>query len=302
MSLTISSSEWADFDWLDLDFEQPQDPAAVTLRHGYIISPIRNLENAVPRKYRQLVPILGYISHDSILVNTIMSIPRFSNPHLLVSATKIITRKDLVLDSDVEESDDALVTSLNEKIRKSIDVENDTTSRKRQKTSESVEKQENEPLLFRLWSTSSQPQHVKLFPEHSTQAFINPPRQHEDSERQSSQRRERAEDIAVDIAWINAESKRPSMPFPSSSKKLIHAKAPSPTHTPCFMIAQVLQPVRKTHPPVPYSALVYHPYAVNAPLPPSQNDRRFIDIELLSGSPVVRTKRTRHRRNRRPLV
>ncbi len=75
MSLIISSSEWADFDWLDLDFEQPQDPAAVTLRHGYIISPIRNLENAVPRKYRQLVPILGYISHDSILVNTIMSIP-----------------------------------------------------------------------------------------------------------------------------------------------------------------------------------------------------------------------------------
>lgn len=75
-----------------------------------------------------------------------MSIPRFSNPHLLVSATKSITRKDLVLDSDVEESDDALVTSLNEKIRKSIDVENDTTSRKRQKTSELVEKQENGPL------------------------------------------------------------------------------------------------------------------------------------------------------------
>lgn len=156
--------------------------------------------------------------------------------------------------------------------------------------------------VFRLWSTSSQPQHVKLYPEHSTQAFINPPRQHEDSEQQSSQRRKRAEDVAVDIAWIYAESKRLSMPFPSSSKKLVHAKAPSLTHAPCFMVAQVLQPVRKTHPPVPCSALVYHPYAVNAPLPPSQSDRRFIDIELLSESPMVRTKRSRHRRNRRPLV
>lgn len=170
MSLIISSSEWADFDWLDLDFEQPQDPAAVTLRHGYIISPIRNLENAVPRKYRQLVPILGYISHDSILVNTIMSIPRFSNPHLLVSATKIITRKDLVLDSDVEESDDALVTSLNEKIRKLIDVENDTTSRKRQKTSESVEKQENEPLRASGLNVSSICSHPFLS---SIQVMVN---------------------------------------------------------------------------------------------------------------------------------
>ncbi|KAK0222058.1 hypothetical protein IW262DRAFT_1493762 [Armillaria fumosa] len=231
-----------------------------------------------------------------------MSIPRFSNPHLLESATRNITRKDLVLDSDVEESDEALVTSLNEKIRKSIDVENDGTSRKRQKTSESVKEQENEQLLFRLWSTSSQPQHVKLNAEQSTQASINTPRQHEDSEQQSHQRRERAEVIAVDIAWINAESKRPSMPFPSSSKKFIHAKAPSLSHAPCLMVARVLQPVRKTHPPVPYSALVYHPYAVNAPLPPGQSDRRFIDIELLSGNPVVRTKRSRHRRNRRPLV
>ncbi|PBK74620.1 hypothetical protein ARMSODRAFT_481292 [Armillaria solidipes] len=230
-----------------------------------------------------------------------MSIPRFSNPHLLVSAMKSITRKDLVVDSDVEECDDALVTSLNEKIRKSIDIGNDATSRKRQKTSESAKEQENEQLLFRLWSTSSQPQHVKLYPGHSTQAFINPPRQHEDSERQSSQRRKRAEDIAVDIAWISVESKRPSMPFPSSSKKLVHAKASSLTHAP-WLVAQALQPVRKTHPPVPYSALVYHPYAVNAPLPPSQSDRTFIDIELLSGSPVVRTKRSRHRRNRRPLV
>lgn len=256
----------------------------------------------MPRRCRQLVPILDYISHDLILVNTIMSIPRFSNPHLLVSATKSITRKDLVHDSDVEESDDALVTSLNEKIRKSIDTGNDAPSRKRQKTSESAKEQENEQLLFRLWSTSSQPQHVKLYPEHSTQAFINPPRQHEDSEQQSSQRRKRAEDVAVDIAWIYAESKRLSMPFPSSSKKLVHAKAPSLTHAPCFIVAQVLQPVRKTHPPVPCSALVYHPYAVNAPLPPSQSDRRFIDIELLSESPMVRTKRSRHRRNRRPLV
>ncbi|KAK0487231.1 hypothetical protein IW261DRAFT_1558322 [Armillaria novae-zelandiae] len=231
-----------------------------------------------------------------------MSIPRFSNPHLLASATRSISRKDLVLDSDVEESDEVLVTSLNEKIRKSIDVENDSGSRKRQKTSESAKEQENEQLLFRLWSTSSQPQHVKLYPKQSIQAFINPPRQHEDSEQQSHQRRERAEDTAVDIAWINAESKRPSMPFPSSSKKLIHAKATSLTHAPCFMIAQVLQPVRKTHPPVPYSELTYHPYAMNAPLSPSQSDRGFIDIELLSGSPVVRIKRSRHRRNRRPLV
>ncbi|KAK0188258.1 hypothetical protein F5146DRAFT_1208409 [Armillaria mellea] len=226
-----------------------------------------------------------------------MSIPRFSNPHLLLSASRSITRKDLVLDSDGEESDDALVTSLNEKIRKSIDVENEATSRKRQKTSEPVKEQENEQLLFRLWSTSSHPQPVKLYPEHSTQVLINPPRQHEDSEPQSRQRRERAEDIAVDIAWIHAESKRLSMPFPSSSKKLIHAKAPSLTHMRCLMIAQVLQPVRKTHPPVPYSAMVYHPYTVNASLPPSPSDRRFVDIELLSGSPVVRTKRSRHRRN-----
>ncbi|KAK0503783.1 hypothetical protein EDD18DRAFT_1130634 [Armillaria luteobubalina] len=231
-----------------------------------------------------------------------MSIPRFSNPHLLVSASRNITRKDLVLDLDVEESDKALVTSLNEKIRKTIDVKNDDTSRKRQKTSESVKEEGNEQLLFRLWSTSSQPQHVKLYPEQSAQTLINSPRQHEDSEQQSRQRRERAQDTAVDIAWIYAESKRLSMPFPSSSKKLLHAKAPSLSHAPCFMIAQVLQPVRKTHPPVPSSALVYHPYTLNAPLPPSQSDRRFINIELLSGSPVIRTKRSRHRRNRRPLV
>lgn len=131
---------------MDLDFEvQPQDPPAVTLRHEYLSDPPYNFENVVPRIYR-LVPYLVYISHKTILTNTIMSIPRFSNPHLLLSASRSITRKDLVLDSDVEESDDALVTSLNEKIRKSIDVEKEDTNRKRQKTSESVKEQENEQL------------------------------------------------------------------------------------------------------------------------------------------------------------
>ncbi|KAK0201597.1 hypothetical protein DFS33DRAFT_1000270 [Desarmillaria ectypa] len=234
-----------------------------------------------------------------------LSIPRFSNPHLLVSATKSITRKDLVLNSDVEageEFDGALVTSLNEKIRKLIDVGNDATSRKKRETSESVKEEGNEQLLFRLWSTSNQPQHVKVYPEYSTQVFINPPRQHEDSEWQSIQRRKRAEAIAVDIGWIHAESECPVMPFPSSTKKLIHAKSPSLTHAPCLMVAQVLQPVWKTHPPVPSSALVYHPYAANAPLPPSQSDRRLIDMELLPENPAARTKRTRHSRNRRPLV
>ncbi|KAK0464729.1 uncharacterized protein EV420DRAFT_1476126 [Desarmillaria tabescens] len=234
-----------------------------------------------------------------------LSIPRFSNPHLLVSSTKSIARKDLDLDSDVdssEESDNALVTSLNERIRKMMDIENDATSRKRRKTSNSVEEKGNEPLLFRLWSTSSQPQHVELYPEQSTQTFINPPRQHEDSERQSSQRWKRAEAIAVDVSWIHAESRKPVMPFPSRTKKHIHAKAPSLTYAPCLMVAQVLQPARKTHPPVPSSALIYHPYAANAPLPPSQSDRGFVDIELSPENLVIRTKRTRHSRNRRPIV
>ncbi|KAG7443160.1 uncharacterized protein BT62DRAFT_1078883 [Guyanagaster necrorhizus] len=257
----------------------------------------------------QTLPSLDHSSHDSFLFpKTVMalSIPRFSNPHFLVSELKNITRKDLFSESDLEDFDDThgnLVTSLDEKIRKTLDVE--TTSRKRRKTSNLVKEtgNDNEQLLFRLWSTSTQPQHVKLYPEHGTQTFINPPRQREDSEPQDSQRRKRAEAIAVDIDWLHGESNKPTMPFPSSTTKLIHSKAPSLTHTPCFMVAQVLQPIRKTKPPVPSSALVYHPYAANAPLPPSRRNEsnRYIDIELLGENPAVRTKRTRHSRKHRPV-
>ncbi|KAK0485351.1 hypothetical protein EDD18DRAFT_1111665 [Armillaria luteobubalina] len=188
-----------------------------------------------------------------------MSISRFSNPHLLVSATKNIMHKDLALDLDVEESNEALIMSLNEKILKTIDVENDGTSRRRQKTSESVKEGENEQL------------HVMVDIQPATAHQVIPRAEHPN-------------------IYINAEFKWPSMPFPSSSKKLLHVKALSLTHVPCFMIAQVLQPVWKTHPPVPSSALVYHPYAMNAPLPPTQSNQRFIDIEPLLGSPVMRTK------------
>ncbi|KAF9011503.1 hypothetical protein BDZ89DRAFT_1077769, partial [Hymenopellis radicata] len=62
------------------------------------------------------------------------------------------------------------------------------------------------------------------------------------------------------------------------------------------MVFEQLRPLRKTRPPVSVSQLVYHPYATNGLINPSESPRTKLLIIDLHSPPSPKRPRMRHRR------
>ncbi|KAK7469388.1 hypothetical protein VKT23_003863 [Stygiomarasmius scandens] len=243
-------------------------------------------------------------------------IPRHSNPHLLSQAFSVqkVSRNLLfqescsttshsqsledvqTIETEVNEQERAdLLKRLNKRVLEEFefnlgpsyenerkdtiqdlppdDADQGKRKSKRRKLENSTKK-EDASFPFRLFSRTEKTILLEPGPPKPPPCYREP--SYEDSPSEAQSRRERAQSIAVDYAWILNESKREYKPFPSTTPKLSHGtiKASSystPTEDdgedswpPVTMIIHRLQPPRGTRPPVPRTMLRHHPYALEA--------------------------------------
>ncbi|KAM5544526.1 hypothetical protein V8D89_001424, partial [Ganoderma adspersum] len=190
-------------------------------------------------------------------------IPKHSNPFALLSSTAIVSRAAL-RDSDDEDgptqpdSEHAQMLARLENIlkrtiqdvlpqasqvegprdedaprkkkRRKIDKEQEEAKRK-------LEGEEAAPAVcFRLFSGSDQPKPILLAPKIKPWVAPEGPSR-EDTAEEAERRASRARSIAVDYAWVMAESMKLNVPPPCRSKSVVHLHADiSPVDAPLLLL------------------------------------------------------------------
>ncbi|KAI0078762.1 hypothetical protein K474DRAFT_804409 [Panus rudis PR-1116 ss-1] len=158
-------------------------------------------------------------------------LPRFANPHFLANATRTVSRSELYTDPDEEtetaapDTNKEALLSLESILKRTLGdvlIPEPGRKKKRRKVDES-EGQDGQKVdvvvEFRL--LSREPKAVSLVPPPPpTVKVMEPPS--EDTEEEAKRRTSRAAQVAVDINWLLAESRRPTI----SCKKSVH---PAPT-------------------------------------------------------------------------
>ncbi|KAF8072064.1 hypothetical protein FPV67DRAFT_1667506 [Lyophyllum atratum] len=194
--------------------------------------------------------------------------PRFANPHFLPDSSTLVSRSDIYVEKDDPESDEEtdspspeLVGQLNTLIRKLWEPAPEE-SRKRRKIqvepATPVEEKE-EPIPFRLVSSSDPPHPILLQPKPPPPPITREP-EIEDNEAQAALRMERAQAAAIDVPRILRESQLFTPPIFGNARKSKLAMAVLPNPPPVIAILEHDKPSRSTRPPVIASRLTHHPY------------------------------------------
>ncbi|KAF8807065.1 hypothetical protein BYT27DRAFT_7233763 [Phlegmacium glaucopus] len=229
-------------------------------------------------------------------------IPRFRNPHFLSQSTKVITRAELDAENEDSENpkyclkeDSKTIEQLHQLLGGSLptwDV-SDVRSSKRRKIEEN-DQMEEDPVLFRLISSTLPAFPVSLFPPPPPPSITREP-EAEDNELQAAHRRKRAEAAAINVGDVLPRIRSTQVP---DSKKfmILRAVTPFPDPKPHLMIVQRLQPSRKTRPPVGSSELLHHPYVPGDPTklsPSNTSNAKCPSIEVLPQSSSQKGRRRR---------
>ncbi|KAF8640290.1 hypothetical protein AX16_010185 [Volvariella volvacea WC 439] len=138
------------------------------------------------------------------------------NPHFLLDDTQIVPRRNVFKyeeESSDMKPDDELLGSLHGIIRESLDVDwslvhdyEGSTKRKRRKAKHDSAGGEQMEFEFRLLSTV---QTISLLHKPPPPAKFREP-SYEDTEEQAELRRKMAEQVAVDVAWLQKAAQRES--------------------------------------------------------------------------------------------
>ncbi|RDX43839.1 hypothetical protein OH76DRAFT_1409797 [Lentinus brumalis] len=173
-------------------------------------------------------------------------IPKYSNPSLLLNSTTIVSRA--ALNDDLEDEEQLpvetqdpehaqLVARLENILKRTFQevspthVEDNEASRKkkRRRKAEGDGQQDTEQgdavteevaVPFRLLSGVSQPKPIVLAPKAPPKIISYAPAA-EDTAAEAERRAARAREVAVDFAWVVAESKKPSICASTSYKKVV---------------------------------------------------------------------------------
>ncbi|KAJ7593519.1 hypothetical protein C8J56DRAFT_499525 [Mycena floridula] len=186
-------------------------------------------------------------------------IPRFTNPSILLKATKVVSRKELFSSDDEDDEPIDPPAELTAKLNEAIqaDLKFPARPHKRQKL-----KHEDAPETsfgsstasfsssssfyhtpaFRLFGSSSMHEKISLAPTPLYTAKIAKRPPCEDSAAQRAERRRKAESVAVGLDWVMQESKMPAKPYPSSRINVIQVQALSlPAPAPALMMTAPLE-------------------------------------------------------------
>ncbi|THV03863.1 hypothetical protein K435DRAFT_851464 [Dendrothele bispora CBS 962.96] len=236
-------------------------------------------------------------------------IPRHANPHFSQAfSVETVSRKALLRDdstslsdlqvpemqkdqalysnSDVDEEERSiLLRELDERILGEFELEmcgpeskrdsglqdeEAEPKERRRKRKKNNTKTEIAKFSFRLFSGAEKLIFLEPGPSKPPSCYREPA--YEDTPSEALRRRERAQSVAVDYAWILNESRKECKPFPSTTSRLIYGtiKEPRPSAQgvkdvedpwpPATLIVRRLQPIRGTRPPVPRTMLKHHPY------------------------------------------
>ncbi|KAJ7650413.1 hypothetical protein FB45DRAFT_887888 [Roridomyces roridus] len=208
-------------------------------------------------------------------------------PHLLQQPnTQLVSRADLFdAVSDNAQPDAGDLKFLHELIR--ANLEQGPLKKKRKLDHPSPTVASETSVLFPLLAA---PRNISLLPPPPPAPVTREP-ECEDNAAAAETRRQRAEAVAVDAAWVMQESVRLRPPFRAGRVEHVQAK---PTLSAPMLLVHRLQAPRKTRPPVPRSQLQHYPY-VSAPIPPSVLAKGPVpSIELLE----VPTRNQRRRRGK----
>ncbi|KIM39727.1 hypothetical protein M413DRAFT_446634 [Hebeloma cylindrosporum] len=240
-------------------------------------------------------------------------LPRFSNPHFLPLQTQIVSREEIYSDANggaphapaydtetLEHLNHLLETSLPQYVGLFPDSNGKNKKRRKVMVENANLASSEEPVLFRLISSSLPPLPVSLLPPPPPPSITREP-DAEDNEHQAHIRKQRAEATAVDGATI-MEAARLLTPSRSPRNRCISLRISDNIEDSRIVIVRTLQQPRKTRPPVSSSKLSHFPYVPDAatirmePAAKKSMDCPIIDAEVVTDDPLSIPRR----RSRRP--
>ncbi|KAH9847512.1 hypothetical protein C2E23DRAFT_495490 [Lenzites betulinus] len=215
-------------------------------------------------------------------------IPKHSNPYLLrTEQTAIVSRAALRGDSEDErEAPDAdperaqMLARLENILKRSIEdvlpaglvhsagsAGGESPKRKKRRKVEEGKEEEDKPtqpvaVPFRLLSGMSQPNPIVLAPK-AAPVLVSIGPAYADTKEEAKRRAARAREVAVDFAWVVAESQKPYLPPPNVSKKITSVRAELPSPQPPLVLLEQPKPT----PQPPRISVVSVPSFTGAPSP-----------------------------------
>ncbi|KAG0708061.1 hypothetical protein DFH29DRAFT_892815 [Suillus ampliporus] len=181
-------------------------------------------------------------------------IPKFANPHLWAQGFEPVSRAQLRSDADdltdADGSFDVEVTTSKRKLHELLLSEFEqylsTASgyghaprkKKRRDGNETTPPDVHDDLTsFRLLSSTGPPRIISTAPKPPPRPKTRPP-DCEDNAIQADERMRRAQSVAVDFAWLDAQPQRPFMPSAQHDQKVVRMKGNLPVPHPAVMLTE----------------------------------------------------------------